>query len=216
MLLIMIQLSFIQGTKMSISYNKFFKKLENKIKTTEKKAISKREKKENKQFSLMVETAKNVLEQKENGTFMVGKNTELTYKPSIIYVVSSARAKGLKDFFITLEEDNSVFARQDIYIKKVLINFNDPYGIYKALKNISWNHRDLLCIVRGGGDTNDQSFEAFNNEATLLEIENIQKKGVFVLMGVGHAGDNFLIDSVVNHKAITPTAAAVWLIKQLE
>lgn len=183
------------------NYELFYKQLKERSKKNKNKILAE-----------MIEISEN---KKEISTDFY--NRENFHKiPKIIYVITSKNAKGGKDFFETLEEENSIIEKTKVYIKKVYVNFSDKNSIAYFLNRKSWTDTDVICLIRGGGNLNDQTFEPFNDKETLEKLIEAKKSGAFVLIGLGHAGDSFLVDSCANYKSITPTAAANWLIKQLK
>jgi exonuclease VII large subunit len=70
-------------------------------------------------------------------------------------------------------------------------------------------------IVRGGGDITHESFNAFKSKSAAQAVSALVSLGVFVIVGVGHYDDRFLIDEKASISAITPTDAAYRLLKHV-
>jgi len=64
-----------------------------------------------------------------------------------------------------------------------------------------------LLVVRGGG----ADLRAFNDRRVLLALAGAP---LFTILGVGHAADTVWAGRVVDHEAITPTAAAAFVAAQ--
>lgn len=68
---------------------------------------------------------------------------------------------------------------------------------------------DVLCIVRGGGDTKKPEFDTFRARESCESIRSIRADlGVLVVTGLAHESDTFAIDEYADFAAYTPTHAA--------
>jgi exonuclease VII large subunit len=103
--------------------------------------------------------------------------------------------------------------KHDIEITKTAKLF-PHYGelsLPRALESVRpYTHRgDILAIVRGGGDTQSKSFKTFNSEVSANALMKFKSEtGAFIVAGIGHTDDRFLIDEYVDYAAPTPTYAA--------
>lgn len=69
---------------------------------------------------------------------------------------------------------------------------------------------DLVLVVRGGGAASD--LDAWNDPATVERIANCP---IPIVCGLGHATDITAAGLVAHHGAVTPTAAAHWVLHAL-
>lgn len=81
-----------------------------------------------------------------------------------------------------------------------------PASIITALETASSYKFDCLCIVRGGGSSED--LETFNNE---LVVRAISACSVPLITAIGHEQDLSLADLAADQRCSTPTEAAIMI-----
>lgn len=95
-----------------------------------------------------------------------------------------------------------------IYLLWVPATVHHPAHLAHAIRTASESPEALvLLVVRGGGN----DLRAFNDRRVLVALA---ASPVFTVLGVGHAADSVLAGRVVDHEAITPTAAAAFIAAQ--
>jgi chromosomal replication initiator protein len=127
-------------------------------------------------------------------------------KPDYIYIVSnSANAHGYKDFLNTIKPSLKTKTHS------LFIDGRSRGGIIDKLETYNFNPGDMICIVRGGGDTSHESFRAYHSAEAAIYLLELINKGVIVVTGIGHQSDDFIVETHVNYRCITPTAAGVFV-----
>jgi hypothetical protein len=85
----------------------------------------------------------------------------------------------------------------------------EPDGIRSLLQKEELKRGDLVAIVRGGGNSNDITFEAFRSENAATFTKYLESIGIKVFIGIGHTRDFHQIESVVSINGQTPTYCAI-------
>jgi exodeoxyribonuclease VII large subunit len=137
------------------------------------------------------------------GLFASERKRALPAMPRGIGIVTSLAGAALQDVLATLER-RAPMIPIEIYPTSVQGD-SAPAEIVQALR-LAYRSRsiDVLIVCRGGGSAED--LWAFNDEALARAIAAFN---VPVISGVGHETDFTLCDFVADHRAATPTAAAV-------
>lgn len=81
-----------------------------------------------------------------------------------------------------------------------------PSKIVKALQAADQSGMDAILLVRGGGSFED--LFCFNDPHI---VETLAGMKTYTVSGIGHEIDTSLADLAVDHRALTPTAAAQWV-----
>ncbi len=124
-----------------------------------------------------------------------------------IALITSKNSKGLEDFRTTFYASGGV-AKIDP-IDSLVQGAQAPQMLQRAIQRANEeNKADVIALVRGGGRHEDLS--AYND---IRVVEAICLSKIPVVTGIGHQQDETLADRAADHKAITPTAAAVELAK---
>lgn len=121
-----------------------------------------------------------------------------------IGLITSETGEAINDFRRNLGEYNF-----DIYFFDARVEGDyAESSIIKALKwfNLNEPHLDALVLIRGGGSL--ESLQAFNSEKI---VEAIITSKIPVLSGIGHEGDETIVDFVSDKRCSTPTAVAQFL-----
>lgn len=155
---------------------------------------------------------------KEEGVFDLQKSLDISPFCLNIAVISSQTAAGYGDFVNQLADSPYHFSTrlfpatmQGEQIEQSIINALNK--IYEAHES-NENHAplfDCVVIIRGGGATADLS--GFD---TLALAENVAQFPLPIITGIGHDRDESVLDMVSYTRVKTPTAAAQFLIENLE
>lgn len=86
----------------------------------------------------------------------------------------------------------------------VKVNMLDPVAIATAIRDA--NADDIVMIIRGGGDASD--FEVFDDPRVILAMANQTAHRV---IGLGHTGNNTLLDLIADHSSNTPAQAGAYV-----
>ncbi len=121
--------------------------------------------------------------------------------PWTVHVVGSPGTAGLTDFLLTVQSEPGL----RVQVRPCTIS--DPNSVLDALAAARRGSAAVLAIVRGGGEHLDH---VFNNARVVTALAQWPS---YTVLGVGHATDTVLAGQVVDHEAITPTAAAHWLLE---
>lgn len=129
-----------------------------------------------------------------------------------------------KVFLITTESFSTgaadfqrILSRYNIPVEKVLrMSRKDcDYAIARIVDSLESKigQGDIVCIVRGGGNSTEPQFDVFRSKVSCKAILQLREKGAISVLGVGHALDVFELDTFVDYAAITPTEAAFFVVK---
>ena len=155
---------------------------------------------------------------KEEGVFDLQRELSLPLFCLNIAVVSSHTAAGYGDFAAQLAD--SPFAFHSELFPAIMQGEGVEQSIIDALNRIysapstmhgDSPHFDCVVIIRGGGATSDMS--GFD---TLALAENVANFPIPIITGIGHDRDESILDMVSHQRVKTPTAAAAFLIDQLQ
>jgi exodeoxyribonuclease VII large subunit len=120
-----------------------------------------------------------------------------------IGVVTSLGAAALRDVVVTLT--NHAPRLEVVVFASLVQGAEAPAALLSALARAAQSQIDLLIIARGGGSLED--LWAFNDEQL---VRTVAQFPVYTVAGVGHETDLSLVDLAADHRAATPTAAALW------
>jgi len=153
---------------------------------------------------------------KAEGIFDLQKSLELSHFCLNIAVISSETAAGYGDFVNQLAD--SPYNFQTRLFPATMQGEQVEQSIIKALEQIYncqlsiINYQfDAVVIIRGGGATADLS--GFD---TLALAENVAQFPLPIITGIGHDRDESILDMVSHTRVKTPTAAAQFLISNLD
>jgi exodeoxyribonuclease VII large subunit len=128
-----------------------------------------------------------------------------------IAVIAPEQAAGLADFIKTIGLIKN-FIQFDYYHPKfsgtdMVDSFTQTFvQIFKQHQETPY---DLICIIRGGGD----SAGLFNlNQFKIVRL--VCRIPIPVVVGIGHERDRTLLDEVAFHSFSTPSKVASWLVEQ--
>ncbi|RYY74521.1 MAG: hypothetical protein EOO52_13230 [Gammaproteobacteria bacterium] len=125
-----------------------------------------------------------------------------------IYVLSGSKtSKGFQDF--------TTICEGKVSLEHCFFESRAETGLYDCIAALGARRNDTVVIVRGGGDIDHESFNAFKSNKAADAVGALVTLGVFVIVGVGHASDRFAIDKNASVSAITPTDAAYKLLERL-
>ncbi|MCX7117568.1 MAG: exodeoxyribonuclease VII large subunit [Legionellales bacterium] len=137
------------------------------------------------------------------GWFDASRKKALPLFPEVIGVITSATGAAWRDVMTTLARRYPV-AKIILYASDVQGSLAAPQLIQAIAEANRDSRSDVLILARGGGSIED--LWAFNDERLAAEMINSK---IPIISGVGHETDFTIADFVADHRAATPTAAAV-------
>ena len=148
---------------------------------------------------------------KEEGIFNLQRELSLPLFCQRIAVISSATAAGYGDFCNQLEI--SPFSFSIKLFPAIMQGELVEESVIAALNSIfsQADNFDCVVIIRGGGATADMS--GFD---TLALAENVAQFPLPIITGIGHERDESILDMVSHTRVKTPTAAAAFLVDNLD
>jgi len=146
-----------------------------------------------------------------DGIAEMNKQLDFPVLPQRLAVISSATAAGFGDFCDQLKNENYAF-----HIKlfpAIMQGDQAEVSIIAALEKIYENIElfDVVVIIRGGGATTDLA--CFDSYQLAL---NCAQFPLPILSGIGHQRDISILDMVAHTSVKTPTAAAEFLVSNLQ
>ncbi len=147
----------------------------------------------------------NVVEELKQRGIWPREKLDLPSSIQHIALITSKNSKGLEDFRDTFYASGG---KAKIEVLEALVQgAQAPQMLQRAIQRANEEKKaDVIALVRGGGRHEDLS--AYND---LRVVEAICLSKIPVVTGIGHQQDETLADRAADHKAITPTAAAVKL-----
>lgn len=139
----------------------------------------------------------------EEGLFNAALKRRIPLYPTIIGVITSPSSAAFQDIVITIQKR---FPLSKIYLYPSEVQGKDAiHTLVKSLMLASKEPQiDVLIIARGGGSIED--LQAFNDE----RFARLIREAPFpIITGIGHETDFTIADYVSDHRAATPTAAAM-------
>ena len=162
----------------------------------------------------MARKRQEILRQLEaDGVLHLNKELEMPLLPKRIAVISSATAAGYGDFSDQLANNAGGFYFHTELFPAIMQGDGVEQSILHALDNIYSRERefDVVVIIRGGGATSDLTgFDTYNLAASVAQFP------LPVITGIGHERDDTVLDIVSHTRVKTPTAAAEFLIGQMQ
>ena len=149
---------------------------------------------------------------KAEGVFDLNRELPLPLFAQRIAVISSRTAAGYGDFCRQLEENARRFRFSTTLYESLMQGEGVEVSIIAALDRINAKIEDYDCVViiRGGGATSDMA--GFDS---LQLAENVANFPLPIITGIGHDRDECILDMVSHTRVKTPTAAAAFLIDNL-
>ncbi|MDR3651487.1 MAG: exodeoxyribonuclease VII large subunit [Paludibacter sp.] len=149
----------------------------------------------------------------EDGIADMNKQLRFPQLPQRLAIISSPTAAGYGDFCDQLNNDSSHFAFSKKLFPAVMQGEQAESSIISALEKIFENIElfDVVVIIRGGGATTDLA--CFDSYELAL---NCAQFPLPIIAGIGHQRDISILDMVAHTSVKTPTAAAEFLIYQLQ
>lgn len=144
---------------------------------------------------------------RREGLMELNKQRVMRVPTRRIAVISSATAAGYTDFVNTLKANEYGFGYEVTLYQAMMQGDGAERAIIEALAKIDAERHDVVVIIRGGGASSD--LLAFDSEALATACALFPLP---IISGIGHQRDVSIVDMVVYHNAITPTASAEWLI----
>ncbi len=149
----------------------------------------------------------------KEGLFDPARKRPLPLRPQRVAVVTSPTGAAIRDILKVLQQCPYPLT---VTLLPVRVQGDEAAPeIARALGTISALHKDfgwdLVLVGRGGGSLED--LWPFNEEITARAIAACT---VPVISAVGHEIDLTIADMVADYRAPTPTAAAQWVVNQLE
>lgn len=137
------------------------------------------------------------------GLFDPSRKKPFPSRVAHIGILTSLGAAALRDVLVTLMR-HAPRLRVSLF-PSLVQGIDAPGALQEALKRAQLEPIDLLLVVRGGGSLED--LWAFNDASFVRQLACSR---VYTVSGVGHETDITLTDLVTDHRAPTPTAAALW------
>lgn len=149
----------------------------------------------------------------EDGIVEMNKQLALPELPQRIAIISSATAAGYDDFCNQLNNDSSHFAFYTKLFPAIMQGEQAEASIIMALEKIYEKAEffDVVVVIRGGGATTDLA--CFDSYELAL---NCAQFPLPIIAGIGHQRDISILDIVAHTSVKTPTAAAEFLISNLQ
>ena len=150
---------------------------------------------------------------KSEGVFDMQRHLSLPLFCQHIAVISSESAAGYGDFCRQLHDNEQGYAFETTLFPAYMQGEKVAESIIAALDSIytTGSRYDCVVIIRGGGATSDLA--AFDN---LALAENVANFPLPVITGIGHDRDECILDMISHVRVKTPTAAAAYLISNLD
>jgi len=148
-----------------------------------------------------------------DGIVDMNKQLEFPELPQRLAIISSATAAGYGDFCDQLKNDPSHFAFYQKLFPAIMQGEQAEKSIIAALEKIYENIElfDVVVIIRGGGATTD--LVCFDSYELAL---NCAQFPLPIVSGIGHQRNISILDMVAHTSVKTPTAAAEFLISQMQ
>lgn len=155
-----------------------------------------------------------ILRQLENeGILTLNKELEFPVLSQRIAVITSPTAAGYGDFLNHLNGNKQGLVFYTRLFPAVMQGEQTESSVIGALERI-FEHQtsfDVVVIIRGGGATSDlAAFDSYLLAAHCAQFP------LPIVSGIGHERDNTILDEVAYHRAKTPTAAAAYLVDQMD
>lgn len=150
---------------------------------------------------------------KDDGVMDMQSSLEIPSLPRRIAVISSADAAGYGDFCHQLENNSGGFQFRTQLFAAIMQGEQSAKSIIQSLQQIAdeidkW---DIVVIVRGGGASTDlRNFDDYELASHCAQFP------LPIIAGIGHTRDISIVDMVVHSSVKTPTAAAEWLINEMQ
>ena len=136
------------------------------------------------------------------GLFDEDKKRPLPRIPRTIGVVTSPSGAALQDILNTLR---GRWPLAEVWLSPASVQGDGaPPELIASLLRLYELKPDVIILARGGGSAED--LWCFNDEAL---VRTVAASPVPIITGVGHEVDTTLVDYASDHRAPTPTAAAV-------
>src|SRR5579863_7083383 len=137
------------------------------------------------------------------GLFDEERKRPIPPQPSVVGIVTSLQAAALRDMLRVLR---TRYPLAEVLLAPTLVKGAEaPAAIAAALDLLNeQSEADVIIVGRGGGSI--EELWAFNEEVVARAIA---RSRIPVISGVGHETDFTIADFVADHRASTPTAAAI-------
>lgn len=147
----------------------------------------------------------------EEGLIQRNKQLDLLVPVKRFAIVSSETAAGYSDFLNTLNNNAYGFAYKVELFPAMMQGQDADKSVIEALEKIYDRYADFdaIVVIRGGGASSD--LLTFDSEPLCRKCA---ESPLPVISGIGHQRDTSIMDMLVFHNAITPTAAAEYIISQ--
>lgn len=149
----------------------------------------------------------------EEGILNMNKELPMPVLPQRVAVVSSASAAGFGDFCDQLRQNAyGFFFHVELFAAKMQ-GAQLEKSVMDALTRICdrQDDFDVVVIIRGGGATSELAdFDSYLLASVCAQFP------LPVITGIGHERDDTVLDMVAHTRVKTPTAAAEFLIQQLQ
>lgn len=148
-----------------------------------------------------------------DGVMEMNKELEMPLLPQRLAIISSATAAGYDDFCNQLDTNSEGFIFYKKLFPALMQGDKADISIIEALDRV-YEHIDAfdaVVMIRGGGATTDMA--CFDSYELALHCAQFPLP---IITGIGHQRDLSIIDMVAHTSVKTPTAAAAFLIEQMD
>ncbi len=148
-----------------------------------------------------------------DGVITLNKEIEMPELTNRIAVISSPTAAGYEDFVDQLTNNIFGFVFYHKLFPAIMQGDRTEASVINALDKIYEYHDyfDVVVIIRGGGASSDlSSFDSYELASSCAQFP------LPIISGIGHERDVTVIDAVAHTRVKTPTAAAEFLINNMD
>ncbi len=125
----------------------------------------------------------------------------------VFLLVTQGQSEGETDFLNILER-YEISVHETVRLNRAQYNDKALYIVLDGIED-SLMKGDIVAIVRGGGDTEHESFAPYKDKSACKLLTRFRKENeVVIVTGVGHSDNNFPVEDVADYPQETPTDAA--------
>ena len=149
----------------------------------------------------------------EEGIFDLNRELLFPVLPQRIAVITSPTAAGYEDFVNQLLQNKAGYPFYLKLFPAIMQGEKAEESVIDALDRVCVyaEHFDAVVLIRGGGSAADLNcFDSYGLAAHCAQFP------LPVLTGIGHERDDSVVDMVAHTRMKTPTAAAAFLIGQMD
>ncbi len=145
----------------------------------------------------------------KEGLMDLNKSLPIPPVPLKVGLVASPGTEGYSDFIGQLT--NSGYGFHIVVVPAQVQGSLAARSIVAGLDTLAGYELDVAVIVRGGGSKAD--LLTFDDASVARRVATMP---IPVLAGIGHTGDESIVDLVANSSFITPTSCGRWLVEAVD